>query len=104
MSTIIRRRRASRMSLGPYRRHELLGGVATYPVQGYDGYGDGRDTDMRKFITDEMRRDWQTHREALLGFWRSGMSDAEAFPDDTLPWLCTYIADGSLPWACRHLD
>jgi hypothetical protein len=103
MSTIIRRRRGSRL-LGPYRRHELLGGVATYPVQGYDGYGDGRDSDMKKFICNEMRRDWQTHREALLEFWRSGMSDAESFPDDTLPWLCTYIAAGSLPWACRHLD
>jgi len=38
MSTVLRRRRGSRLQLGPYRRHELLlGGVATYPVQGYDG-------------------------------------------------------------------
>ena len=71
MSTIRRRRRSSRMNLGPYRRHELLGGVATYPVQGYDGYGDGHDTDMRKFISDEMRRDWIANRAALLEFWRS---------------------------------
>jgi hypothetical protein len=92
------------MNLGPYRRHELLGGVADYPVQGYDGYGDGSDTDMRKFVSDEMRRDWVANRTALLEFWKSGKSDAEAFPNDTLPWLCTYIAAGSLPWACRHLD
>src|SRR6185295_3549585 len=64
MSTIRRRRRSSRMNLGPYRRHELLGGVANYPVQGYDGYGDGHDTDMRKFISDEMRRDWTANRGA----------------------------------------
>ena len=104
MSTIRRRRRSSRMNLGPYRRHELLGGVANYPVQGYDGYGDGHGTDMRKFISDEMRRDWTANRTALLESWKSGKSDAEAFPNDTLPWLCTYIAAGSLPWACRHLD
>jgi hypothetical protein len=58
VTTIVRRRRGSRMSLGPYRRHELLCGWASYPVQGYDGCGDGQETDMRKFISDEMRRDW----------------------------------------------
>ena len=104
MSTILRRRCGSRTNLGPYKRHELLGGVATYPVQNYDGYGDGHDSDVRKFISDEMRADWAANRETLLEFWRSGRSDADAFPDDTLPWLCTYIAADSLPWACRHLD
>ena len=104
MSTILRRRRGSRLHLGPYRRHELLGGVATYPVQGYDGYGDGRDTDMRKFISAEMKADWLANRAALLEFWRSGMTDAEAFPDDTLPWLCLGKRRDALPWACEHLD
>ena len=103
MSTIITSPELA-MQIGPYRRHELLGGVITYPVQGYDGYGDGRGRDLREFITVGMSADWAANREALLEFWRSGGSDADAFPDDTLPWLCTYIAADRLPWACRHLD
>jgi hypothetical protein len=27
---------------------------------------------------DEMRRDWQEHREELLSFWRSGKTVSEA--------------------------
>ena len=104
MTTVIRRRRASRLSIGPYRRHELLAGRIVYPVQGYTGYGYGVGTDLAAFISDEMRADWVANRTALLEFWRSGRSEADAFPNDTLPWLCTYIAAGSLPWACRHLD
>jgi hypothetical protein len=104
MSTITRRRRSSRLQLGPYRRHELLGGVASYPVQGYDGYGDGHETDMRKFISAEMKADWRANREMLLTFWRSGQSDAEFFPHDCLPWLYVYRQQGALPWACAHLD
>jgi hypothetical protein len=103
MSTVMRRRRGSRLQLGPYRRHELLGGVATYPVQGYDGYGDGRDTDMRKFISAEMKADWAANRAALMEFWESGMSDAEAYPHDCLPWLCLGPRD-RVPWAVRFLD
>ena len=56
MSTIVRRRRGSRMSLGPYKRHELLGGRIDYPVQGYDGYGDGRSINVADFISAEMSR------------------------------------------------
>ena len=104
MSTVRRRRRSSRMSLGPYRRHELLCGVATYPVQGYDGYGDGHEQDMRKFISAEMRADWLANRDVLLKFWQSGKSDAEVFPDDTLPWLCLAGRADTLPWAAVHLD
>jgi len=50
-----------------------------------------------------MRRDWVANREALLEFWKSGKSDAEAFPEDTLPWLCLGRRD-TLPWSARHLD
>ena len=105
MSTILRRRRGSRLQLSAYRRHELMGGWATYPVQGYDGYGDGRERDMRKFISDEMRRDWQANRAALLEYWHSGKSEAEVFPHDCLPWLCLG-RDRSTPqpWACEFLD
>ena len=79
MSTIMRRRRTSRLSLGPYRRHELLTVRIEYPVQGYTGYGDGVGTDLTKFIGPAMRLDWEANREALLAYWKSGMSDAEAF-------------------------
>jgi hypothetical protein len=102
MSTVIRRRRSSRASLGPYKRHELLGGRIEYPIRNYDGYGDGIGLDLRAFIGPEMRADWAANREVLLEFWRSGQSPT--FFPDCLPWLCTYIAPGSLPWACRYLD
>ncbi len=103
MSTIMRRRRGSRLSLGPYKRHELLGGRIDYPVQGYDGYGDSGSTAVADYISDQMKADWRANREALLEFWRSGKSDAEVFPD-TLPWLITHGSADKLPWAARHLD
>ena len=88
MTTVVRRKRASRSSIGPYRRQELLTGRIEYPVQGYTGYGDGRSTNVADYISDEMKADWLANRTVLLEFWQSGMSDAEAFPDDCLPWLC----------------
>jgi hypothetical protein len=102
MSTIIRRKRTSRMSLGPYKRHELLGGRIEYPVQGYSGYGDGSSTNVADFIGPEMRADWAANREELIAFWESGQSPT-IFPD-CLPWLYTHRIAGSLPWAARHLD
>ncbi len=103
MSTILRRKRTSRLSLSAYRRHELLTGRIVYPVQGYDGYGDGRSTNVADYISDEMKADWLANRTMLLEFWQSGMSDAEAFPDDCLPWLCLGPKD-RLPWAAQFLD
>ena len=103
MSTIIRRKRTSRMALGPYKRHELLTGRIDYPVQNYSGYGDSRSTNVADYVSDDMRADWEANREALLEFWRSGKSDAEAFPDDCLPWLGSGPR-GRLPWASEHLD
>ena len=103
MSTILRRRRGSRLQLGPYKRNELLCGRIQYPVQGYDGYGDGRSTNVADFIGPEMRADWQANREKLMAFWRSGKSDAEVCPDDCLPWLWSGPRD-RLPWAVQHLD
>ncbi|MGY4283619.1 hypothetical protein ACVWXO_002839 [Bradyrhizobium sp. LM2.7] len=85
MSTIMRRRRGSRLQLGPYKRHELLMGRIEYPVLGYDGYGNGRDTDLTKFISADMRRDWQANRDELMEFWQSGKSEVEVFPDDMVP-------------------
>jgi hypothetical protein len=103
MTTIVRRRRSSRLSIGPYKRYELLRGVARYPVQGYDGYGDGHETDVRKFISAEMRADWEANRAELLAFWRSGKTEADVFPD-ALPWLYVGGSADTLPWAARHLD
>ena len=103
MSTILRRKRTSRLSLSAYRRHELLTGRIVYPVQGYDGYGDGLSTNVADYISDEMKADWLANRTVLLEFWQSGMSDAEAFPDDCLPWLCLGPKD-RLPWAAQFLD
>ena len=98
MTTVIRRRRASRTQLGPYRRNELLTGRIQYPVQGYTGYGDGVGTDLTAFITDGMRADWAANREELLAFWRSGKTEADVFPD-ALPWLYVGGYPDTLPWA-----
>lgn len=104
MTTVIRRKRASRLSIGPYRRHELLTGKIRYPVQGYTGYGDGVGTDLTAFITDEMRADWAANREELIAFWQSGSyTTSDAFPD-ALPWLFVRGSANTLPWAARHLD
>jgi hypothetical protein len=104
MSTIMRRRRASRMTLGPYRRHELLTGHVAPVVSGYSGYATGSSsTNLEDYISHEMRRDWQTHRTALLEFWRSGKPEAEVYPDDCLPWLC-HGPRSRPPWALEHLD
>ena len=103
MTTVIRRKRASRSSIGPYRRHELLTGRIAYPVQGYTGYGDGIGTDLTAFITHEMRADWKANREELVAFWQSGKTEADVFPD-ALPWLYVGASADTLPWAARHLD
>ena len=101
MTTVIRRKRASRLSIGPYRRHELLTGRTVYPVQGYTGYGDGFGTDLTAFINDGMRADWKANRDELIEFWRSGAPDN--FPD-SLPWLFVRGSADTSPWAARHLD
>jgi hypothetical protein len=103
MTTVIRRKRTSRMQIGPYRRHELLAGRIVYPVEGYTGYGDGVGTDLTAFITDGMRADWAANRDELLAFWRSDKSEANVFPD-ALPWLYVGGSADRLPWAARHLD
>jgi hypothetical protein len=103
MNAVIRRKRASRSSIGPYRRHELLTGRIQYPVQGYTGYGDGVGTDLMAFISDEMRKDWEANRDELMTYWRSGKTDADVFPD-ALPWLGAGSRADGLPWAARHLD
>ena len=103
MTTVVRRKRASRLSIGPYRRHELLTGRIQYPVQGYSGYGDGVGTDLAAFISDEMRIDWAANREELTEFWQSGKTTAEVFPD-ALQWLWGCGSANPLPWAAVHLD
>lgn len=102
MTTVIRRKRTSRLSIGPYRRHELLTGRIQYPAQGYTGYGDGVGTDLTAFISDQMRADWEANR-AVMAFWRSGNVEADVFPD-TLPWLYEGGSAAAPPWAARHLE
>ena len=105
MSTIIRRRRSSKMQLGPYKTFELLTGEIKIVASGYTGYGNGRDTDITRFIGPEMRADWANHRDELIAFWKSGQSTA-VLPD-CLPWLWLAGNPGridTLPWAARLLD
>jgi hypothetical protein len=98
MATIIRRKHTSRIYLGPYRRYELLTGEIKYPLYGYDGYGDGVGTDLRAFIDDEMRADWEANCEELLTLWASGEDNSP----DGKPWLFVSGSPDTLPWAERQ--
>ena len=90
--------------LGPYRRHELLTGEIIYPEYDYSGYGDGRNTNLMDFISDEMRVDWREHRAQLIKLWKSGeYTTAEIFPDSK-PWLFVCGDPGTLPWAAGQFD
>ena len=103
MSTIMRRRRRSRMTLSIYRMYELLTGRIEPLVPAYDGYATtGNRKNLVDYISDEMRLDWQNHREELMAFWKSDKSDAETWPDVCLPWLCFGPRDRP-PWAEQHL-
>jgi hypothetical protein len=78
-----RRRPGQRRELGPYRRHELLTGEISYPVLGYDGYGDGLNTNMAEF-------------------WRSGeYTSFRTFPGESKPWLFVRGDPHTLPWAAK---
>lgn len=104
MSTITRRKRASRLSIGPYKRHELLTGEIRYSARYYTGYGDMRNDDLTAFISDEMRADWASNRDELIAFWKSGeYTDFDIFPD-SLPWLFVAGSPNTLPWAAEQFD
>jgi hypothetical protein len=103
MTTIVRRKRVSRSEIGPYKRHELLTGRATYPARAYTGYGDGIDLEMQHFISDEMRFDWRENRDELLAFWQSGKWTTDVFPD-CRPWLFVRGYANSKPWAATVFD
>jgi hypothetical protein len=104
MTTIIRRKRASRGELTAYRRHELLTGWAVHAVIGYSGYTDGQDTDVSHFIDDEMKRDWLQNRDELLAFWKSGENTTSNIFSDTRPWLFVRGYPGTKPWAATVFD
>ena len=49
----------------------MLTGRISYAAVGYSGCGDGKSTNLRDFISDEMRSDWENNRDELLKFWAS---------------------------------
>ena len=98
MSTVVRRKRTSRLEIGPYKRHELLTGELRYPVYGYTGYGDGVSRDLTALVGGQMRADWTNNRDELMAFWKSGEYT------DELPWLFARGFPDTLPWAALHLD
>jgi hypothetical protein len=102
MATIVRQKRRPRQ-LGPYRRHELLCGEIVYPEYGYTGYGDGRNTNLADFISDEMKTDWAENREALIAFWKNGEYAAPDIFPDSKPWLFV-CGEQTLPWAAQQFD
>jgi hypothetical protein len=104
MATVKRHRRTSNRQLTAYKRHELLTGEIIYAASGYSGYGDKTSTNLADFISDEMRADWEAHRDELLAFWESGQyTTAEVFPDSK-PWMFVCGSQDTLPWAERTLN
>jgi hypothetical protein len=104
MTTIVRRKRTSRSTIGPYKRHELLFGEIFYPMMNYSGYGDGKGTNLADFISAEMKADWEANREELMAFWKSGeYTHGEIFPDSK-PWLFGRGYPDDLPWAAKMFD
>ena len=85
-----------------YQASELLTGEISYPVLGYDGYGDGVGKDLTAFITDLMRVDWGEHRDVLLRFWISGEYSSQL--PNTKPWLFYRGVPGTRPWAWWMLE
>ena len=85
-----------------YQASELLTGEISYPVLGYDGYGDGVGKDLTVFITDLMRVDWIEHRDVLLRFWISGEYSSQL--PNSKPWLFYRGAPGTRPWAWWWLE
>jgi hypothetical protein len=104
MTTTVRRKRSSRSNIGPYRRHELLFGDICYPLQGYNGYGDGKGTNLVDFISAEMKADWEQNRDELMEFWKSGEYTGPRTFSDSKPWLFERGYPGTLPWAAKQLD
>jgi len=84
------------MSLGPYKRHELLAGRNRISSHGYRCYGDGSSTKRGGLHRYEMRR-LGPQREELIAFWESGQSPT------IFPTVChgfTRIGlQAVLPWA-----
>jgi hypothetical protein len=104
MTTVIRRKRALRSSIGPHRRHELLTGSHTVSCArlhrirrrcrlGPDGIHQRPDA---RGLGSQSRR--------AMPFWKSGAyTTSGAFPD-SLPWLFVCGSADTLPWAAVHLD
>ncbi|MBR0730375.1 hypothetical protein JQ595_16610 [Bradyrhizobium japonicum] len=102
MSTIIRRRRGSRLQLCAYRRFELLTGQIMPVVSGYTGYATGSSNNLEDYISGQMSADWESNRDTLLAIW-TGKLDEEAMFHDTLPWL-SFGPRSRPPWAATYLD
>ena len=70
----------------------------------------GADSLTANYVSDEMRRDWEANREALLAFWRSGkhaMTDTLAefgLNVRMKPWLLVRGSPNTLPWAAKQFD
>jgi hypothetical protein len=105
MGTVHRRRRTSRLDIGPYKRHELLTGEIFYPLMPYyTGYGDGSSIDVEDFISEEMKQDWIANREELLTFWKSGEYTSSEIFRGSKPWLFVRGSPDTLPWAAEIFD
>jgi hypothetical protein len=60
--------------------------------------------DLRAYISDDMRADWESNRDELLAFWASNESIGLWFRI-VPPWLNVPCdREGTLPWGATHLD
>jgi hypothetical protein len=104
MATIHRRMRTARTALGPSRIHELCTDEIIYcSPPYYDGYGNGTGVNIKNFISDEMRADWEANREELLTFWRSGKYSIDFFPN-MYPHLFFKGSKNTRPWSAKMFD
>ena len=98
-------------TLSPYKIHELLIGICTYPLRlphTYSGYGNphcrNQDEDLAPYITDAMRRDWIANRDKLLKLWNGEATEKELFGHVPKPWLNHSHEPDERPWASEMFD
>ena len=106
-----RKSQQSARHLSAYRVYELLFGESARPPHDigpnyYDGYvtDTSSNINLADYISEEMCRDWQMHRQRLMRFWNSGeYTTTKIFPGMPV-WLFDRGYPDRLPWAARVFD
>jgi hypothetical protein len=90
-----------------YKATELLYGEVAFAVApyyaGYAGKTPSHDTNLRPFISDEMRLDWEAYRSDLTRIYEGEATMHELFGFHELPWM---LSDrrSPRPWGAEMFD